>query len=53
VDGRIKEYRDKAEEVRRIAEGVNVPHIQEELLKIATQYDDMAAKLERGMPKGF
>jgi len=47
MDARIKEYRDKAGEVRRIAEGVAVPHIQEELLKIAAQYEDMAAKLER------
>ena len=50
MDAHIKEYRDKAAEVRRIAADVAVPHIREALLKIAEQYEQLAASLERKEP---
>jgi len=47
MDARIKEYRGRAEEVRRKAAALAIPSIREEMRKIAEQYEELAARLER------
>jgi hypothetical protein len=46
MDSRIHYYREKAEEVRRLAETAVHPDIRAEFLNIAAQYDRMAARLD-------
>jgi hypothetical protein len=46
MDSRLKHYREKAEEVRRLAARAPRPEIRAEFLNIAAQYERMAAQLE-------
>jgi hypothetical protein len=52
MDARTKYYREEAEKIRREAEGLDIPHIRAKLLKIAVQYDELAADLERKKQRG-
>jgi|KBSSwiStaDraftv2_1062776.scaffolds.fasta_scaffold1435783_2 hypothetical protein len=47
MESRIKHYREKAAEVRRLAELTSEPDIHVEFLAIAAQYDRLADQLER------
>jgi len=47
MESRIKHYREKADEVRRLAELTSEPDIHVEFLAIAAQYDRLADQLER------
>jgi hypothetical protein len=46
-DGRIVQYREKAEELRAIAEDVILEKTRTTLLSLATTYEEMARMLER------
>jgi hypothetical protein len=45
MDSRISHLQAKASEVRQMAQASTIEHIRAELLKIAAQYDGMAAAI--------
>ena len=46
MDSRVEHYREKAREVRRLAELTTGPDIRAEFLHIAAQYERMADRLD-------
>jgi hypothetical protein len=49
---RVKRYRERAEELRAIAEDLCHPECQQMLIRLATSYDEMAASAEHMNPLG-
>ena len=47
VDSKAARYRKRAEELRKVADGLNDPTAQRELLLVSKQYDKLADDLER------
>ena len=46
-DNRVKQYRDRAAELRKLAEGVHAPWVKGQFLEMASQFDRLATDVER------
>ena len=47
IESRVEEYRTQARQTRQDAELIRDPHLREQLLEIADEYDQLADSLEQ------
>lgn len=48
---KVADYRQHAEECRRLAKGAGLPHIRDELLKMAVTWEDLADGREKQLAR--
>ena len=47
MDPRIKQYRDHAEQIRHLADAATIPHLRDQMLDVADEFDELADSLDR------